>query len=109
MKVPVDWNDAKYIWNGDEDFIWEDAYRIVQEVLGSPGDWTVLSSLEDLKKKKPQLAEKFIDVVIKVNGLSQSFKKQRGEKPVITIDHVQKTFREFGLDRITVKAEIKKP
>ena len=109
MLVSVVWNDTKYIWNGDEDFIWEEANRIVQEAMGALGDWTVLSTLEDLKKKKPQLVEKFIDVVIKVNGLSQSFKKQKVEKPIITIDHIQKTFREFGLDRITVKAEIKKP
>jgi hypothetical protein len=46
-------------------------------------------------------------VVVQVNGLTQTFKKQKMDKTKITVDHIQKTFREFGHE-IKVKAEVKK-
>ena len=110
MKVPVNWNDPTFTWKGPEDFIWVDAYRVVNEVIGAVGDWGVPRTWDDIRKKiPPKLAEEFLEVVLKVNGLSKTFKKTKGEKPNITVDHIQKTFREFSDDRVKVKVEIKKP
>lgn len=109
MKVPVNWNDNVFTWKGPEDFIWSDAYRIVNQVIGAIGDWTVPRKWKDIEKKlPPELSKDFLELVVKVNGLSKTFKKQRGEKPNITVDHIQKTFREFT-DEVKVKVEIKKP
>ena len=102
MKTPVNWNDSIYTWNGSENFNWDDAYRVVQEVYYGGSDLT-----NHRKKISTETLEKFVDVVIKVNGLTQTYKKQKFEKPKITIDHIQKTFREFGFDKkISVKAEL---
>lgn len=109
MKVWVEWNDPVYIWGGSEDFLWNEAYRIVQEVLGALGHWDYRKKpWDEVKKKlKPELADKFLDVIVKVNGLTKTYKVEKHEKPNITIEHIEKTVREFSKDsRIKVKAEI---
>jgi hypothetical protein len=108
MKVPVKWNDSIFVWAGPEDFIWSDAYRIVNEVIGTIGEWTLPRTWEQTRKKLPsKLAEEFLEVIVKVNGLTHTYKKSKGEKPKITVDHIQRTFREFQ-NPVKVKAEIKK-
>ena len=107
MRIPVDWNDPIFIWRGSEDFIWSDAYRIVNEVINA-GGWPPAKKWEDLERKLPKkLAEEFLELVVKVNGLSKTFKKQKGEKAQITIDHIQRTIREFSDEKVKVKVEIK--
>jgi uncharacterized protein (DUF2267 family) len=109
LKTPVKWNDPTFIWKGPEDITWGDAYRVVQEVVNLWSDWSLPNDWQRAQKKlPPEIREKFIDVVIKVNGLTQAYKKPVQSKPKITIDHVQKTLRHFGYqDKISVKAEIK--
>ena len=54
--------------------------------------------------------QNFYNIVVKVNGLTKSFKNHKSEKIKITADHIHNTFREFGFDsKISIKAEIKKP
>ncbi len=110
MIVYVQWNDPIFIWNGPEDFLWNEAYRIVQEVIGAiGGDWYVPRKWEDIRKRiDPELAEKFLEVVIKVNGLTKEYKRPFHQKPHVTVDQIQKTFREFEKKNVFVKAEIKK-
>ena len=111
MKDWVLWEDSKFLWaDPNEDFLWDQAYRTVAEVMGSLGDWWTPRKKKQIEQQisKP-LSDKFFDVVIKVNGLSQSFKGEKHKKPKITIDHIQKTFREFEYEKkISVKAELKK-
>ncbi len=111
MKEYVNWNDLTYVWNGAEDFIWNEAWRIVNQVSAN------LGAFEFQRKRQPwdqieerlpkDLSDKFLNVVVHVNGLKQTFKKQKIDKAKITVDHIQKTFREFGHE-IKVKAEVKK-
>lgn len=104
----VNWNDATYVWKGSEDFLWNEAYRIVNDVKSAGLDWTDKREWERVKRKiSPESAEKFLDIVIKVNGLTHKYKKNVQEKPKITIEHVQKTFKHFEHSgKISVKAEI---
>lgn len=111
MKVWVQWEDSKFVWDDPmEDFLWDQAYRIVQDVMGALGDWWTPRKRKEIEQKIPKsLADKFFDVVIDVNGLSKQYTVGKQTKPKITIEHIQKTFREFEYDRkVSVKAEIKK-
>lgn len=110
MQIWVNWNDPTYVWAGSEDFLWNEAYRIVNQVAAGFGGWETPGWKEIKKKIKPDLAEKFLDIVVKVNGLTQTYKVHKQSKPEITIEHIQKTFIEFGVDskKVTVKADIKK-
>ncbi len=111
MKVWVLWDDPQFKWaDPAEDFLWDQAYRIVQDVMGALGDWWTPRKKKQIEQEIPKrLAEKFFDVVIDVNGLKHTFKGEKPQKPKITIDHIQKTFREFEYDKkVSVKAEITK-
>jgi hypothetical protein len=109
VKIWVQWNDPIFVWAGPEDFLWNEAYRIVHEVIGAVGDWYVPRKWDDLRKRiEPELAEKFLEVVVRVNGLKREFKRPLQSKPHVTVDQIQKTFQEFVGKTIKVKAEIKK-
>ena len=111
MKVYVNWNDPTFVWNGAEDFLWNEAWRIVNEVSANLGGFEIQrrrKPWDQIEERLPKdLADKFLNVVVQVNGLTQTFKKQKMDKTKITVDHIQKTLREFGHE-IKVKAEVKK-
>jgi hypothetical protein len=110
MKIPVDWDDQIFIWAGSEDFIWDDAYRVVQQVSAGLGilDLHRKRPWDEVEKRVPKdVADKFLNIVVKVNGLTRTFQRKKIDKADITVDHIQKTFRAFGQD-VKVKAEIKK-
>ena len=110
-KTPVDWNDPIYVWGSAENFIWSDAYRVVSDAYAGADDWYYSKKKKDLDKNLSiEQKQNFYNIVVKVNGLTKSFKNHKSEKIKITADHIHNTFREFGFDsKISIKAEIKKP
>ena len=106
MNTPINWNDPTYIWNGIENYNWDNAYRTVQEFITVSGWEEQPLSWEKTRHKIPNdLAEKFLDVVIQVNGLSKNYKKTIAEKPIITIEHIQKTISKYKYSNVKVKVD----
>ena len=106
MKTWLNWNDPVFIFGGAEDFLWNEAYRVVNEVAGGLGLWDIPRKrpIDEIKKKlPPELVEKFIDVVVNVNGLTKIYRKNTEKQYKITAEHIHNTFAAFNIPRPTVK------
>lgn len=109
MNQFITWDDNSYIWNGDQNYTWDNASIIVNNVQASLEDWYIPRTWEATKKKlQPSIAKEFLEVIIRVNGITQTYKREKEEKPNITIENIQKTFKHFSSNKVSVKAQITK-
>ncbi len=107
MKRYLKWEELSMHWE-NVPYTWEDVAIVTEvfELLG--GGLPEKNPWDEVRKKlPPKTAKRFFDIVVKVNG--KTFKENREivEKKNITIDHIQKTFNEFGKPKISIKIEKK--
>ncbi len=105
------WEELTITWE-TVPYIWEDVAVVTEvfDLLGS-GSGIELREKEpwkDVEKKVPQkLAKKFLDIVVRVNGITFEESRELDVKKNITVDHIQKTFDAFE-KKIVIKADVKK-
>ena len=99
METPVKWNDPQFVWNTNSDFDWDQAYWVVQAV-GAALEWSYHRNWK--RKIEPELAQKFLEVVVKVNGLSKNYKRDVTSNPKIKAFHIQKTFSAFDRPKVKI-------
>lgn len=112
-KYWLPWNFDSLVW-GTADYIWSEVY-IVNQIAANIGGGIKLSLQDTWDDFEKQLAKKkvaeetrksFLKVVARVNGLTKTEEKviDNELKQSIKINHIRKTFQEFGHKvEVTVK------
>ena len=99
---------------------WEEVFLLWEAVIleeaasglgGGSGDGISLprrNPWEEVEKRlKPELARKFLAILLKVNGKQFIEQREITDKKKITLKQIQNTFDHYGLTKIKVKAEVK--
>ena len=119
QKIWLKWTYPGIIW-GANDYIWSEVYILINvaESMGGGGGGMVLSPKKPwndvekaLRKKKfsPEDEKKFLEIVVRVNGISKKEVREIKElKKLITVEHIKNTLSTVA-PNITVSAvDIKK-
>jgi hypothetical protein len=119
QKIWLKWTYPGIIW-GANDYIWSEVYILINvaESMGGGGGGMVLSPKKPwndvekaLRKKKfsPEDQKKFLEIVVRVNGISKKEVREIKElKKLITVEHIKNTLSTVA-PNITVSAvDIKK-
>ena len=117
QKTYLNWNNDSIIW-GFNDYTWNEVAIVIQisdsfsgggglgMVLTQKQPWEDVEKELDDKKFTKEDKETFLRVVAKVNGLISKDEKKINDaiKTSITINHIKKTFTNFG-QKIEVKVK----
>ncbi len=79
MKVWVKWEDSIFVFAGPEDFLWDQAYRLVNDNVGGGG------GLWDISKKR----KKDVNLQIFINGSTKIYKMNIDKHEKILINDVR--------------------
>ena len=119
QKIWLKWTYPGIIW-GNNAYIWSEVYILINvaESMGGGGGGIVLNNKrpwKDVEKalKKKNFSEedrkKFLEVVVRVNGISKKEVRELDElKKLVTVEHIKNTLSKVATN-ITVNAiDIKK-
>ncbi len=115
-KIYFQWNNDSLVWN-TADYTWIDCFIVTKIILSLGGEiflpafkpWEKLEKELHKKKITKEESQKFLEVLVKVNGLGKSeIRELEHIKKTITIRHIRNTFAEFAKDIKVSIVKVKK-